>query len=70
MNNPLFNALGGSKVPANPLSNMMQAFQQFKSQFQGDPQQEVMKLVQSGQITQHQLNELQSLATQFQQFIK
>ena len=47
----------------------MQQFQQFKQSFQGDPKAEVEKLVQSGKISQQQLNQLQQAANQFRQLI-
>lgn len=52
----------------NPMQ-MLQQFQQFKNSFQGDPKQEVMKLLQSGKMNQQQLNQLQAMASQFQQFM-
>lgn len=72
MSNPFFNALGGGKMPG-PMGNfqqMMQQFQQFKQTFQGDPKAEVEKLLQSGKINQQQLNMVQGLAQQFQQFLQ
>lgn len=73
MSNPLFNALGGGKVsvpgPMGQFGQMMQQFQQFKANFQGDPQAEVQKLLQSGKMSQTQLNQLQAMAQQFQQFL-
>lgn len=72
MGNPFFNALGGGKMPG-PVGNfqqMMQQFQQFKQTFQGDPKAEVEKLLQSGKINQQQLNMVQGLAKQFQQFLQ
>lgn len=68
MANPLFQALGSGVNPQ--FQNLMQRFQQFKSTFQGDPQQEVQKMLQSGRITQQQLNQAQSLAQQFQALMK
>lgn len=68
MPNPLFNALGGNQMPG-PLGNfaqMMQQFQQFKANFQGDPKAEVQKLLQSGKMSQQQLDQLQAAAKQFQ----
>ena len=52
MANPLFNALGGGKAsstagPMGQFGQMMQQFQQFKANFQGDPKQEVQKLLKS-----------------------
>lgn len=72
MPNPLFNALGGGKLPGpmGQFQQMMQQFQQFRNNFQGDPKQEVEKLLQSGKMSQQQLNQLQAMAQQFQAFIK
>lgn len=71
MANPLFNALGGVKPPQMPgqmgqFQRMMQQFQQFKANFCGDPKAEVEKMMQSGKLTQQQLNQLQAVARQFQ----
>nr|DAW16811.1 MAG TPA: hypothetical protein [Caudoviricetes sp.] len=72
MSNPLFNALGGGKMPGamGQFQQMMQQFQQFRQSFQGDPKTEVQKLLQSGRISQQQLNQLQAMAQQFQTFTK
>lgn len=67
MANPIFSILGNAQ--SNGFQNMLKAFMQFKSGFQGDPRKEVEKLLQSGRITQQQLNQLQEMATQFQQLI-
>lgn len=71
--NPLFNQLGGGNAQLpNGMSDfqkMMKQFQQFKANFQGDPEQEVRKLLQSGQMTQQQLNQLQQAATMFQSLL-
>lgn len=72
MANPLFQALGGGRLPG-PMGNfqqLMQQFQQFRQSFQGDPKAEVEKLVQSGKISQQQLNQLQQAATAFQSLMK
>lgn len=66
MPNPLFNALGSGTSLTNNFGQMIQKYQQFRSQFQGNPQQEVQKMLQSGQITQQQLNQAQAIAQQFQ----
>lgn len=71
MPNPLFNALGGGRAPKMPgqmgqFQRMMQQFQQFKANFNGDPKAEVEKMMQSGKLTQQQLNQLQAVARQFQ----
>lgn len=70
--NPLFNALGGGQMPGamGQFQNLVQQFQQFKQIFRGDPRAEVEKLVQSGKISQQQLNQLQQMAGQFQQLMQ
>lgn len=72
MPNPLFNVLGGGQMPGQmgQFQQMMQQFQQFRQNFQGDPKQEVQKLLQSGRMSQQQLNQLQAMAQQFQGLIK
>ena len=69
--NPLFNALGGGQMPGamGQFQNMVRQFQQFKQGFHGAPSAEVEKLVQSGKISQQQLNQLQQMAGQFQQLM-
>ena len=59
--NPMFNALGGN-------SPMLQRFQRFMSQMQGkDPNAIINEMVQSGKISQAQLNQAQQQAQQMQQ---
>lgn len=72
MPNPLFNVLGGGQMPGSmgQFGQMMQQFQQFRASFQGNPKQEVEKLLQSGQMSQSQLNQLQAMAQQFMGFLK
>ena len=69
--NPLFNALGGGQMPGPmwQFQNMIQQFRQFQQSFKGDPKAEVEKLVQSGKISQRQLNQLQQVAGQFRQLL-
>lgn len=71
--NPLYNQLGGARGkfpgPIGDFQNMMQQFQQFKANFKGDPEQEVRKLLQSGKMTQQQLDQLQQAATMFQSLL-
>lgn len=72
MANPLFQAMGGGKMPGmmGNFGQLMQKYHQFRSTFQGDPKAEVEKLLQSGKINQEQLNMVQGLAQQFQQFLQ
>lgn len=69
MGNPLFNLLSGKN--SNRSGNMLQQFQQFKKQMQGvNPQEEVQKLLQSGKISQAQLDKAQQMAQQMQGLFK
>lgn len=68
MNNPFMAALGGGQMPG-PMGNfaqMVQQFNQFRALFQGDPKAEVEKLLQSGAMSQQELNQLQTMAKQFE----
>jgi hypothetical protein len=70
MSNQLFNALGGGMPQGNGPMQMMQQFMQFKQNFKGDPKAEVEKMLQSGRISQQQLNQVQQMAGQFQHMLK
>ena len=70
MSNPLFNALGGGIPQGNGPMQMIQQFMQFKQNFKGDPKAEVQKMLQSGRISQQQLNQVQQMAGQFQNLLK
>lgn len=54
MNNPFGNMI-----------NLVNQYNQFKNQFQGDPRAQVQQLLNSGQMSQQQLNQLQNWARQF-----
>ena len=70
MSNPLFNMLGGGMPQGNGPMQMIQQFMQFKQNFKGDPKAEVQKMLQSGRISQQQLNQVQQMAGQFQHMLK
>lgn len=70
MSNPLFNALGGGMPQGNGPIQMIQQFMQFRQNFKGDPKAEVEKMLQSGRISQQQLNQVQQMAGQFQNLLK
>lgn len=69
MKSPLYNAFGGDAPPNGPMQ-LVRQFEEFRRNFRGDPKSEFMRLVQSGQISQQQLNQLQNAAMQFQNFIE
>lgn len=66
MSNPLFNQM----QPQNQFTQMMQRFQQFRQQFQGDPRQQVQQLLNSGKVTQNDYNRAVQMANQLQKMIK
>ena len=64
-NNPVFQALGGKS------QNMLGDFQRFMQQMQGkNPNEEIARLLQSGRISQQQLNQAQQMAQQFLGMLK
>lgn len=66
MPNPLYNTMNKN---VNNQGNIIEQFQKFKNSYGNiDPKQEVQKLVNSGRISQAQLNQLQSMAQQFMNF--
>lgn len=71
MANP-FSGMNNAPMPG-PFGNMqqmVQSFKQFRQTFQGDPKQTVMNMVNSGKISQQQLNMAQQMASQFQDMFK
>ena len=65
----LFNMFGRQQPVNNGLMNMVSQYRQFKNSFQGDPRKKVQELLDSGQMTQQQFNQLSQMATQFQQMM-
>ena len=64
---------GNSKpsLPQNNLMGMLQQFNQFKQQMSGkNPQEMVQQLLQSGQMSRQQFDQLSQMASQMQQFLK
>lgn len=60
--NPLYNLFNNNQNagPAPQQNNMFARFNQFVNQMRGvNPQQEVQRLLQSGQMTQEQYNQIQ-----------
>ncbi len=73
MGNPLFNILGGNNsIPGNfgMYSSMIQQFNEFRKKYNGDPKQEVQRLLNSGEMSQAQFNQLQQMATQMMGLLK
>ena len=56
----------------NPFANLVQTvqqFQEFRQNYQGNPQQQIQQMLNSGQITQDQLNKIMPLAQQMYQML-
>ena len=54
----------------NNMSNFISQFNQFRSAFTGNPEQRVKQLLQTGQMTQEQFNELAETANQLRSLLK
>ena len=67
MANPLFGAVGGSAQPQqNAFTGLVQQFKQFKQNFKGNPKEQVQELLNSGKMSQDQLNQCMSMARNLQ----
>jgi len=66
MSNPLYNQLNGTNQ-VNPLFNRIK---QFKDTFSGDPKQMVQSMLNSGRITQAQLNQYAQQANEIYKMLK
>lgn len=67
MSSPIYNAIGRGMIPQN---NIFSQLQQFRQQMQGkDPRQEISRLLQSGAISQQQLDQAQQMAMQMQNLL-
>lgn len=63
MTNQLFQSLNGS-------GNLNSQFQNFMQQMQGrNPHEEIARLLQSGRVSQQQLNQAQQMAQQIQSML-
>ena len=67
--NSLINDLNGP-INTNPLNNFLNQFNNFRSTFNGDPEAQVKQLIQSGQMSQEQFQQIAQMANQLRQFIK
>lgn len=66
MSNPLFSMM---QPQMNPMSGIMQKFQQFQQTFRGDPRQQVQQLLNSGKVSQQQYNQAVQMAQQIQRMM-
>lgn len=69
MSNPL---MGGHPQVAGPMKNiqqLMQQFNQFRQTFQGNPQQQIQQLMNSGKVSQEKYNWAYQQAQEFQKMM-
>lgn len=67
--NELFQQFGGNVPMLGGIGNLIQQFNQFRANFNGNPQQQVQQLLSSGKMSQEQFNQLAGLANQFQRLL-
>ena len=68
MNNSLFKDF--NPTPLGQFNDFITKFNQFSSQFSGNPETQVRQLLQSGRMSQEQFNQLAQTATNLRKFIK
>lgn len=61
MPNPLYNNFGNQ---SNPMADLIRQAKQFKNQFNGNPRQEVERLLQTGAMSQQDFNKFSQIAQQ------
>lgn len=70
MPNPLLDVFKpAAPLPRNPMQ-MIQAFNQFKQQFTGDPRAAVQQLLTSGRMSQEQFKQLSEMANSLGSILK
>lgn len=68
MNSSIFNAMGNT--PFGNIQNIMSQVNQLKQKFNGDPQQAINQMLQSGRINQNQLEQARQMANQIQSMLR
>lgn len=63
MSNPIYQAMMGNRS-----GNIMQAIEQLKRQYPGNPMDYIQRLLNSGKVTQNQYNQAVQQAQQIQRF--
>ncbi len=66
MANPLFEAMNAN---ANPFLDIIRQAKELQKTFQGNPRDEVQRLLNSGVMSQSQFNQLSQQAKQIMQFM-
>ena len=61
MANPLYNTMANQ---SNPMTDLVRQAREFRKQFNGNPRQEVERLLQTGQMSQSDFNRFSQIAQQ------
>ena len=56
--------------PMGQMGQMLNKFNQFRSTFSGNPEAQVKQMIQNGQMSQEQFNQIAQMANQLYRFIK
>lgn len=67
MANPFYNAMGNNNQ--NGMQGIVQRFNEFRRGFKGNAQQQVQDMLNSGRISQQQLNQAAQMANQLQRML-
>lgn len=67
MSNPLFNMFGNNQF--GNMTGLIQQFQNFRKNFQGDPKAQVQQLLNSGKISQAQYDQAVQQAKALQKML-
>ena len=67
MSNPIYQQYGNTQVGGN---DVMRRFEQFRRTFNGNPQQIVQSMLNSGRFTQEQVNNAARIANQMLKYMK
>lgn len=66
----LFNEFQQSNTPNGQMNNFINQFNQFRSMFSGNPEQQVKQLLSSGKMSQEQFNQFAQTANQLRKLFK
>lgn len=69
MSNPLMGGRPQANGPMGNVQQLMQQFNQFRQSFQGNPQQQIQQLMNSGKVSQEKYNWAYQQAQQFQKML-
>lgn len=70
MSNPIFNLMNNNNMMNNDMMNFINQFNNFRSIFNGNPQEQVQNLLRNGQMTQEQFNQFSQMADQLRSLVR